>query len=196
MAVLGIDGCPGGWVGALVDGGEVHWHTGAFHELLALEAQLKARRAKLAAAEQKVAKDRTEAADSLARTRKLEAQARAAESAVAGQLAQQQSVERAAAQDVAKDRAQYAKLTAERATVEHRIEVELRGGLREQLPERGAGVPGALGCLLDQAVGLVAAHPRLDQRGQRPLAEQRSVGQLEVGAHPVGVHRHPLGQPH
>ena len=94
-------------------------------ELLALEAQLKARRAKLADAEAKVAEDRAEAADSLSQTRRLEAQARSAESAVAGQLAQQQAVEQAAAQDVAKDRVQYAKLTSERATVEHRIAVRI-----------------------------------------------------------------------
>jgi predicted RNase H-like nuclease len=40
MAVLGIDGCPGGWVAALVDGGELTWHTGTFVELLTLEAQV------------------------------------------------------------------------------------------------------------------------------------------------------------
>ena len=38
MAVLGIDGCPGGWVGALVDGDDVTWHTGSFVDLLALDA--------------------------------------------------------------------------------------------------------------------------------------------------------------
>ena len=38
MAVLGVDGCPGGWVGALVAGAEVTWHTGDFAALLALGA--------------------------------------------------------------------------------------------------------------------------------------------------------------
>ena len=38
MAVLGIDGCPGGWVGALVEQDEVIWHSGDFVELLALPA--------------------------------------------------------------------------------------------------------------------------------------------------------------
>jgi predicted RNase H-like nuclease len=38
MAVLGIDGCPGGWVGALVEDGDVAWHTGTFDDLLALDA--------------------------------------------------------------------------------------------------------------------------------------------------------------
>ena len=40
MAVLGIDGCPGGWVGALVDHGEVSWHSGGFAELVALDASV------------------------------------------------------------------------------------------------------------------------------------------------------------
>ena len=110
----------------------VQWATTMFDttqskidELLALEAQLKTRRAKLADAEAKVAEDRAEAAASLSRTRRLEAQARSAESAVAGELVQQQAVEQAAAQDVAQDRARYAKLASERADVEHRIAVRI-----------------------------------------------------------------------
>ncbi|GAB2573666.1 peptidoglycan DD-metalloendopeptidase family protein [Microlunatus antarcticus] len=93
--------------------------------LLALETQLKAKRASLAKAEKKVADDRAEAADSLAQTRRLEAQASSAAAAVAGHLVQQQAIEKAAAQDVAQDRSHYAKLTAERATVENRIAVRV-----------------------------------------------------------------------
>jgi predicted RNase H-like nuclease len=40
MAVLGVDGCPGGWVGALVDGASLSWHTGSFAEVLALPARV------------------------------------------------------------------------------------------------------------------------------------------------------------
>ena len=40
MAVLGVDGCPGGWVGALVDGDRLTWHAGSFAELLELPAQV------------------------------------------------------------------------------------------------------------------------------------------------------------
>ncbi|MGI3780792.1 MAG: peptidoglycan DD-metalloendopeptidase family protein [Janthinobacterium lividum] len=94
-------------------------------DLLALETQLKAKRAQVATAEKKVADDRAEAADALSKTRRLEAQASSAAVAVAGQLAQQQAVEQAAAQDVAQDRAHYATLTSERATVEHRIAVRV-----------------------------------------------------------------------
>jgi predicted RNase H-like nuclease len=37
-AVLGVDGCPGGWVGALVRGSTVSWHVGSLAALLALPA--------------------------------------------------------------------------------------------------------------------------------------------------------------
>jgi predicted RNase H-like nuclease len=39
-AVLGVDGCPGGWVGALVGRDRVSWHGGTFAELLALPADV------------------------------------------------------------------------------------------------------------------------------------------------------------
>lgn len=40
MAVLGIDGCPGGWVGALVTGRTLTWYAGTLAELLALPAEV------------------------------------------------------------------------------------------------------------------------------------------------------------
>lgn len=36
--VLGVDGCPGGWVGAQVVGAEITWHCGDFASMLALGA--------------------------------------------------------------------------------------------------------------------------------------------------------------
>ncbi len=40
-AVLGVDGCPGGWVGALVVAEEVRgWYAGSFAEMLAVTADL------------------------------------------------------------------------------------------------------------------------------------------------------------
>jgi predicted RNase H-like nuclease len=39
-AVLGIDGCPGGWVGALVQGSDITWHHGSLASLLSLEASV------------------------------------------------------------------------------------------------------------------------------------------------------------
>lgn len=40
MPVLGVDGCPGGWVGALVEDRELTWHAGSFAELLRLGADV------------------------------------------------------------------------------------------------------------------------------------------------------------
>jgi len=40
MRVLGVDGCPGGWVGALVDAGQLTWHAGSFTQLLRLGAEI------------------------------------------------------------------------------------------------------------------------------------------------------------
>jgi predicted RNase H-like nuclease len=37
-AVLGVDGCPGGWVGALVEGSQVSWYVGTLADLLRLPA--------------------------------------------------------------------------------------------------------------------------------------------------------------
>ena len=81
------------------------------------------------------------------------------------------------------------------AVVEDRVEVEVGRRLAEQLAELGARVPGALGVLLDDAVGVVAGHARLDQGGQGPLAEEGAVGELEVLAHAVGADVHPRGDP-
>lgn len=39
-AVLGVDGCPGGWVGALVHDHSLTWQTGSFAELLQLPADV------------------------------------------------------------------------------------------------------------------------------------------------------------
>ena len=40
-AVLGVDGCPGGWVGALVGAeGQISWHVGSFAQMLALRAEV------------------------------------------------------------------------------------------------------------------------------------------------------------
>ena len=40
MRVLGVDGCPGGWVAALVDGPTVTWYAGSLARLLELDADV------------------------------------------------------------------------------------------------------------------------------------------------------------
>ena len=62
--------------------------------------------------------------------------------------------------------------------VEDRVEIELHAVLGdEELPEGRARVPGLLGEALDDPVRVVALHPRLDEREQHPLGEQRLAQQ-------------------
>src|SRR5215218_8367364 len=72
--------------------------------------------------------------------------------------------------------------------IEDRVEVEAGCRLGEQLAEGDALVPGALGVLLDDPVGVVARAAALDERKQRPLREERAVGDVDVRAHPVLEH--------
>ena len=149
-------------------------------DLLALETQLKAKRAQLDKAEQKVADDRAEAADSLAETRKLEANATAAATAVAGQLAHQQAVEQAAAQDVAQDKAHYAKLTSERATVEHRIAVRIA---QEKAAAKAAEKAAAIKAAARQAAAAKAeAKAAARSKASAPKRTSRSSAPVRVAA--------------
>ena len=138
-------------------------------ELLALESQLKAKRAQLADAEAKVAKDRADAADALAQTRRLEAQARVAATTVAGELAQRQAIEEAASKDVAQDKAQYVRLTAERSTVEHRIAVRIA---KEQAAARAAKEKAA-------AAAAKTAKERAARQEAQARAEQRAAAKVK-----------------
>src|ERR1700675_2340830 len=47
-------------------------------------------------------------------------------------------------------------------------------------------VPGAKRVALDEAVGVVSGEPRLDEREQQPLAEEKTVARLEISPHPLG----------
>src|SRR4051795_6712287 len=66
------------------------------------------------------------------------------------------------------------------------VEAEVAGG--EQLAQVHARVPRPLGVLLDDPVRLVARVPALDEREQHALGEERAVRDVDVRAHPVGVH--------
>ena len=82
----------------------------------------KARKAELAA---QVRADRKAAAAALRTKQTLEARAANEEANVQSLLSQQRAIEEAAADDVAEDKAQYAKLTSERASVEKRIAIRI-----------------------------------------------------------------------
>src|SRR6478609_10534284 len=60
--------------------------------------------------------------------------------------------------------------------VEDLVEVEAEVARRQEVAQRGGGVPRALGVLLHDAVRLVALHPAGDEGEQDALGEQRSVG--------------------
>ena len=48
--------------------------------------------------------------------------------------------------------------------------------------------------LLHAPVGLIPAHPVVNQREQNPLRKQRAVRQVEVRAHPLDVNHHSLDE--
>ena len=111
---------------------KLQWSTTMFDtaqatidRLTVIQDQLNAARARQAALEAQIAADRREAAANLKVKKALEARAAAQQAEVARLLAQRQHTQRAAAKDVAKDKARYAKLTRERASVEHRIAVRI-----------------------------------------------------------------------
>jgi len=89
--------------------------------LTVLQRQLNAARLRQADLEAKVAAARHEAAANLKIKRSLEARAMAEEATVAQLVRQRKTAEKAAATDVAQDKAQYSQLIKERASVERRI---------------------------------------------------------------------------
>jgi murein DD-endopeptidase MepM/ murein hydrolase activator NlpD len=90
-----------------------------------LREQLAAKRARQAELEREVAIQRKAAADNLKLKKTLQARAAAQEAAVAGLLVQQQADQRTAAKEVASDKARYASLVRERASVEKRIAIRI-----------------------------------------------------------------------
>ena len=93
--------------------------------LTVIQRQLNAARARQAELEVQMAADRREAAANLKVKEALKVRAATQEARVARLLAQRRHAQQAAARDVAKDKARYAKLNHERALVEHRIAVRI-----------------------------------------------------------------------
>ena len=93
--------------------------------LTIIQRQLDAAKARQADLEAEVRADRKAAAGALRTKQTLEARAAAEEANVESLLAQHRAIEEAAADDVAEDKAQYAKLTRERASVEQRIAIRI-----------------------------------------------------------------------
>ncbi|HKH55546.1 MAG TPA: peptidoglycan DD-metalloendopeptidase family protein, partial [Propionibacteriaceae bacterium] len=89
--------------------------------LTIIQRQLDAAKAHKAELAAQVRADRKAAAAALRTKQTLEARAAAEEASVQSLLSQQRAIEEAAADDVAEDKAHYAQLTNERASVEKRI---------------------------------------------------------------------------
>jgi murein DD-endopeptidase MepM/ murein hydrolase activator NlpD len=100
--------------------------------LTVLQRQLDAARARQAELEAKVAAARREAAANLKIKKGLEARAEAQEATVARLLKQQKTAEDAAAADVAQDKARYAELIKERASVERRLAARIAKAAAER----------------------------------------------------------------
>jgi murein DD-endopeptidase MepM/ murein hydrolase activator NlpD len=100
--------------------------------LTVLQRQLDAARERQAELEAKVAAARREAAVNLKIKKALEARAETQEATVARLLKQQKAAEDAAAADVAQDKARYAELIKERASVEQRIAARIAKAAAER----------------------------------------------------------------
>jgi murein DD-endopeptidase MepM/ murein hydrolase activator NlpD len=110
----------------------------AIAELRALQLKLEAERARQAELEAQIAADRRQAAANLQVRKRLQAQAAAEEAGVTSLVQERQAVEASAADDVAADRAQYAKLTQERASVEKRIAARIAQAKAEAAARKAA----------------------------------------------------------
>ena len=170
-------------IAVLIDGStadvatRLQWSTTLFDTAAAqldrlqdLKTQLVAKRARQTELEAQVAVERKAAADNLSLKKSLQARAAAQEAAVAGLLLQQRADQRTAAHEVAQDKARYAGLVKERASVEHRIAVRI------------AKAKAA-------AARKAAAERRAREAARREAAARRAAEQARRGAsHSSGHH--------
>jgi murein DD-endopeptidase MepM/ murein hydrolase activator NlpD len=131
----------------------------------------KARKAELAA---QVRADRKAAAAALRTKQTLEARAATEEANVQSLLSQQQAIEEAAADDVAEDKAQYAQLSNERASVEKRIASRIAeakvAAARKAAAEKAAKVAARKAAAAERAR---KAQDQARERGHRGSAKTR-----------------------
>ena len=146
----------------------------AIDELKALQRKLEAQKARQAELEAQVAADRKEAAANLQVKQGLRARAAAEESDVTALVQQRQAAEAAAADDVAQDRAQYAKLTQERALVEQRIAARVARA-KAAAAAREAAEQRARQAAARKAAARAAAEARQAKQSARKPVTRRSA---------------------
>ena len=148
----------------------IQWSTTMFDTTAAtidrtevLQAKLDAAKAKQAAIEKQIAADRKEAAANLVAKRALESQATQQQANVASLLSQRQSAASQAATEVAQDKQEYTKLTAERANVEQRIAERIAKARAEAARKAAA----------ERAARIAAAKAAAAERAQRKAEARR-----------------------
>jgi murein DD-endopeptidase MepM/ murein hydrolase activator NlpD len=156
--------------------------------LTVLQRQLNAARARQVEEEAKVAAARREAAANLKIKETLESRAAAQQATVSQLLRQRKSAEDAAETDVAQDKARYAELIKERASVERRIDARIAKAAaeRKRAAERKAA----------QRSRSAAKHTNRPSNPRRSSASNAGHGfSFPVPAHitsPFGMRFHPV----
>jgi murein DD-endopeptidase MepM/ murein hydrolase activator NlpD len=146
----------------------------AIDDLQALQRKLEAEKARQAELEAQVEADRKEAADNLKLKQSLQARAAAQESSVQTLVRQRQAVEAAAAEDVAKDKSQYARLTQERASVERRIASRIAQAKAAAAAKRAAEQRARQAAARKAAAQAAAEARRARQSAKKPVPRRSS----------------------
>jgi murein DD-endopeptidase MepM/ murein hydrolase activator NlpD len=144
----------------------------AIDDLQALQRKLEAQKARQAELEAQVAADRKEAADNLKVKQSLRARAAAEEANVTALVQERQAVEAAAADDVAQDRAQYAKLSQERASVEQRIAARVAKAKAEAAARKAAEQRARQAAARRAAARASAEARRAKQSARKPVVRR------------------------
>src|SRR3954447_23980087 len=146
----------------------------AIDDLQALQRKLEAEKARQAELEAQVEADRKEAAANLKVKQSLQARAAAQESSVQSLVRQRQAVEAAAANDVAKDKSQYARLTQERASVERRISARIAQAKAAAAARRAAEQRAQQAAARKAAAQAAAEARRARQSAKKPVPRRSS----------------------
>ena len=149
--------------------------------LTIIQRQLDAAKARKAELEAQVRADRRVAAAALRTKQTLEARAASEEASVQSLFSQQRAIEEAAADDVAEDQAQYAKLTRERASVEQRIATRIAAAqaaaARKSAAEKAAKIAARKATAAERAhKARVWAHHDSAKTRHKATSERKKLG--------------------
>ena len=146
----------------------------AIDELTELQRQLEAEKARQAQLEAQVQAARKEAAATLDLKQRLESQAATEASQVAALTERRRAAEAAAADDVARDKAQYAQLAQERASVERRIAARVARAKARAAAQQAAAQRARQAAARRAAQQSAAAARRAQVSARKPVARHRA----------------------